>query len=99
MNKASYPSTNYQITTRTFRKIVTTYSQTEAPEMAEGIASLLSHDVTTAKKYYDVNRGVSAARRTQRIRLKKWKSVRRGVNLRQKHLTGQGVWLAPPPPP
>lgn len=32
--------------------------------MAEGIASLLCHDVATAKKYY-VNRGIAAARKTR----------------------------------
>lgn len=43
--------------------------------MGEGIASLLYHDVATAKKYYDVTRGVSAARRTRRILATKMEAV------------------------
>lgn len=35
--------------------------------MAEGVASLLCHDLATARKYYDVNRGVTSAWRTRKI--------------------------------
>lgn len=66
MYRLAYPGTNYSISTRTFRKVYTTYGQQEVPELVEGIASLLCHDVSTAKQYYDVRRGISAAMKTKK---------------------------------
>lgn len=51
MYTAAYLNTNYKITTRTFRKVITSYCQREASDMAEGVASLLCHDIARAKKY------------------------------------------------
>lgn len=60
--KIAYPSTNLTITTRTFRKVLTTYCQ-KVPEFADEVASLLCHDPSTARKYYDLTKGMSAATR------------------------------------
>lgn len=65
MYKIAYPDSNYTITTRTFRKVMTSYCQREEPEIAEGMASLLCHDVSTAKKYYDISKAMTSAKRTQ----------------------------------
>lgn len=59
--RVANPDTNFTITTRTFRKVLTTYTQKEIPEHAEKVASLLCHDPGTAKKYYDLSKGMIAA--------------------------------------
>lgn len=63
-NIMTYPGTNFSLTTRAIRKVVTSFCQRDAPDMAEELANLLCHDPATTKRYYDLSRGeVSAATR------------------------------------
>lgn len=54
--------------------------------MADGIASLLCHDVTTAKKYYDVNRGKTAATKTRLTLSKKMIVAKKRIQATAKKL-------------